>query len=172
MATHSSILAWKALWMEELADYLPGSHRESDTPAWVHSHTADVQGCVNFRRTAKWVSSAHTYTPTLRILRLFSHVGHYRVLSRVPRAPQEVPVCYLLYREKCVYANPSLPIYPSLLPPSTHAYFLQLWRYFCSVNKFICTFFFFNSTYKLCHMTFVFLCLTYQLFDFTNNILQ
>ena len=33
MATHSSILAWRILWMEErsLADYSPWGHKELDT---------------------------------------------------------------------------------------------------------------------------------------------
>ena len=31
MATHSSIFAWKILWMEELVGYSPWGHKESDT---------------------------------------------------------------------------------------------------------------------------------------------
>ena len=31
LATHSSILAWKILWTEELAGYSPWGHKESDT---------------------------------------------------------------------------------------------------------------------------------------------
>ena len=31
MATHSSILAWKILWIEELAGCSPWGHKESDT---------------------------------------------------------------------------------------------------------------------------------------------
>ena len=31
MATHSSILAWKIPWMEELVGYSPWGHKESDT---------------------------------------------------------------------------------------------------------------------------------------------
>ena len=31
MATHSSILAWKIPWMEELVGYSPRGHKESDT---------------------------------------------------------------------------------------------------------------------------------------------
>ena len=46
--------------------------------------------------------------------RFCSHVGHYRVLRRVPRALYEVRVCYLLCIYYCVYVSPSLPIYPPL----------------------------------------------------------
>ena len=31
MATYSSILAWRIPWTEELVDYSPGGHKESDT---------------------------------------------------------------------------------------------------------------------------------------------
>ena len=31
MATHSSILAWRIPWTEELAGYSPWGHKESDT---------------------------------------------------------------------------------------------------------------------------------------------
>ena len=31
MATHSSILAWRIPWTEELEGYSPGGHKESDT---------------------------------------------------------------------------------------------------------------------------------------------
>ena len=31
MATHSSILAWKIPWTEEMVGYSPWGHRESDT---------------------------------------------------------------------------------------------------------------------------------------------
>ena len=45
--------------------------------------------------------------------RLFSHIGHYKVLSRLPRAIQQVLVSYLFYIQWCVYVCPNLPIYPS-----------------------------------------------------------
>ena len=47
--------------------------------------------------------------------RFFSHIGHYRVLSRVPCAIEQLLISYLLYIQQCVYDNPNLPIYPS--PP-------------------------------------------------------
>ena len=31
MATHSSILAWRILWLRNLAGYSPWGHKESDT---------------------------------------------------------------------------------------------------------------------------------------------
>ena len=35
MATHSSILAWKIPWTEEMVGYSPWGHRESDTTKWL-----------------------------------------------------------------------------------------------------------------------------------------
>ena len=49
--------------------------------------------------------------------RFFSHIGHYRVLSRVPCAIQQVLICYLFYIQQCVYVSPNLPIYPSASYP-------------------------------------------------------
>ena len=39
MATHSSILAWKIAWMEELVGYSPWGRKESDTTERLHSLT-------------------------------------------------------------------------------------------------------------------------------------
>ena len=46
--------------------------------------------------------------------RFFSHIGHYRVLSRVPCAIQQVLISYLFYIQQCVYVHPNLPIYPPI----------------------------------------------------------
>ena len=48
--------------------------------------------------------------------RFFSHIDHYRVLSRVPCAIQQVLISYLFYIQQCVYVNPNLTVYPS--PPN------------------------------------------------------
>ena len=39
MVTHSSILAWRIPWMEELVGYSPRGRKESDTTEWFHSLT-------------------------------------------------------------------------------------------------------------------------------------
>ena len=41
MATHSSILAWKIPWTEELGGFSPGDHEESNVTEQlsVHTHT-------------------------------------------------------------------------------------------------------------------------------------
>ena len=49
--------------------------------------------------------------------RFFSHIGYYRILSRVPCALQQVLVDYLFYTQQCVHVNPKLLIYPSPCPP-------------------------------------------------------
>ena len=38
--------------------------------------------------------------------RFYSHIGHYRVLSRVPSAIQQILISYLFYIQQCVYVNP------------------------------------------------------------------
>ena len=48
--------------------------------------------------------------------RFFSHLGYYRILSRVLCVIQQVLVDYLFYIQQCVYVNPKLLIYPSPLP--------------------------------------------------------
>ena len=45
-----------------------------------------LQCCVSFCCTAKWIS--YTYTYIHSFLDFFPHIGHYRVLSRVPHAIQ------------------------------------------------------------------------------------
>ena len=49
----------------------------------------------------------------------FSHIGYYRILSRVPSPVQLVPVVYLFYIQQCVYINPKLLkfIPPTLVSP-------------------------------------------------------
>ena len=39
MATHSSILAWRIPWMEDLAGYSPWGHKESDKTEQLHPLT-------------------------------------------------------------------------------------------------------------------------------------
>ena len=47
----------------------------------------DLQCCVRFRCTAKWISYTYTHIYPL-FLRVSPHVGPYRVVSRVPYAMQ------------------------------------------------------------------------------------
>ena len=46
-----------------------------------------------------WQSESviHIHRSTLLFFIFFSHIGHYRVLSRVPCAIQQVPISYLFY---------------------------------------------------------------------------
>ena len=50
----------------------------------------------------------HTYP---FFLSFFSHIGHYKALSRIPCAT--VSPYYLFHIQQCVFVNPSLPMYPS-----------------------------------------------------------
>ena len=47
---------------------------------------------------------------SLLFFRFFSHIGHYRVLRRVPYAIQQVLISYLFYIQQCAYVNPNLTI--------------------------------------------------------------
>ena len=42
-ATHSSILAWKIPWTENLVDYSPRDHKESDTTERLHFLSFTIQ---------------------------------------------------------------------------------------------------------------------------------
>ena len=42
MATHSSILAWRILWTEELVGYSPWDHKESDITEWLTPYTLPI----------------------------------------------------------------------------------------------------------------------------------
>ena len=46
----------------------------------------DLQCCISFRCTAKCISYTYTYIHSFFFFRFFSHIGHFRVLSRVPCA--------------------------------------------------------------------------------------
>ena len=79
-------LPGKSHGQRSLAGYSPGGSKRV-RHNWTKTTTAVVhlQGCISFRRIPKWIS--HTYVHTylsLLCFRFFSHIGHYRVLSRVP----------------------------------------------------------------------------------------
>ena len=59
----------------------------------------DLQYCVSFRCTAKWIS----YTLYPFFLRFFSLTGRYRILSRVFCVIQQVLVSYLFYICECAF---------------------------------------------------------------------
>ena len=47
MATHSSILAWRILWTEELAGYSPWGHKELDKTERLNTFTLPFKGRAN-----------------------------------------------------------------------------------------------------------------------------
>ena len=70
--------------------------------------------------------------------RFFFHIGHYRVLSRVPCAIQQVLNSYLFYIWQCVYVNPNLPIYPSpTFPPGNHKFVSTSVTLFLQISSFV-----------------------------------
>ena len=83
--------------------------------------------------------------------RFFSHIGHYRVLSRVMCAIQQVLISYLFYiivyysylfiLQQYVYVNPNLPVY--LPPPPQAVFFFFNYYYYLFIYLFIYLFFYF-----------------------------
>ena len=87
--------------------------------------------------------------------RVFSHTGHYRVLSQVPCASQQVLISYLVdiglaktvvganlkelfgqpNRQSCIYVNPHLPIYPSSFPLDNHKFDFLLLHHRYLINE-------------------------------------
>ena len=85
-----------------------------------------------------------------------SHLGHHRVLSRVPCAIQQVLISYLFYTQcqQCIYVNPKLPIHP---PPCPFCLGIDVWSLhlclsFCFVNKIVYTSFFRFYIYALIYV--------------------
>ena len=92
------------------------------------------------------VSQPHVYICSL-FLGFPSNLGHYRALSRVPCAIQQVLISYLLV--SVVYtcqSQTSNSSHPSILPWYPYVGSLHLYLYFCFANRFTCTIFL-DSTY-------------------------
>ena len=54
----------------------------------------DLQYCVSFKYTAKWFIFTYIHF----VFRFFSHIGYYRILSRVPWAiPRSLLITYFMY---------------------------------------------------------------------------
>ena len=76
--------------------------QQSDSVIQTHTHT-------------------HTYTHTHTFFRLFSHIGHYRILNRVSHAIQQIFISYLFYVQQGIHIwrrqwHPT----PVLLPGKSH----------------------------------------------------
>ena len=73
-----------------------------------HWSIVDLQCCVSFRGRAKSFCYTCAYIHSY-LLRVSSHIGHYRVSNRVPRVSKRVPtlqqvlVSYLFYIQQCIY---------------------------------------------------------------------
>ena len=96
MATHSGVLAWRILGTGEPGGLLPmRSHRVGHN--W--SDLASLPLCFKF----------------------FSHIDHYRILSRAPCATQQVSAVYFKYSSVCapVWISQSV----SLFSPGSHKVF-------------------------------------------------
>ena len=94
--------------------------------------------------------------------RFFSHIGHYRVLSRGPCAIQQVLISYLFYIQQCVYFNPNLPIYPSpTLHPGNHKFIFNICNSISVLQISSFVQYFLDSICKQNLMLSVFLCLTH-----------
>ena len=83
--------------------------------------------------------------------RVFSHIGHYRALSRVPCAIQQVFISYLFYIQSCVYVNLNILISLPLFLPGNHKCVFHICDYLFCKWVHLYHFFFLGSTYKQCH---------------------
>ena len=75
----------------------------------------DLQCCINFKCTTKWINYACTYIHSFFFKILFP----YRPLQSTEQSSPcyTVGSYYLFYTQQCVYANPNFPIYPFPLYP-------------------------------------------------------
>ena len=97
------------------------------------------------------------------IFRFLSHIGHYRLLSRVPCATQQVLISYLFYIQQFVYVHATLSLHPSLpfpLPVSSSPFSMSA-SLVLSCPQVLQNHYFLDSIYMCQHMVFVFLFLTY-----------
>ena len=113
MATHSSILAWRVPWTEEPGGLQSKRVAKSQSRLSAHARIAALQRGGGFCCTTKQIS--HTYTCIRSFFGLSSHLGHQRVLGRVPCAVQQFS-SVLFYTQQCTYVSPNLPI--RLIPSS------------------------------------------------------
>ena len=79
---------------------------------YIHRHIwsiVDLQCSVCFKCTTKLISYTHNIST---LFRLFSHIGYYRILNRVPCAKRRfLLIIYFMY--SYIYVNLNLLIYAS-----------------------------------------------------------
>ena len=111
IATHSSILAWRTPWTQEIDGlYSPRGRKESDMIEWLtthtHTHIVNLQCCVSFRSSVMHI----------HLSILFQILFPYRLLLSVDEGSLHyiVGTCWLSIL--CIvlsYVNPNLPMYLS-----------------------------------------------------------
>ena len=89
MATHSGILAWRI--PRSLAGYSPWGPKELDTTEQL-STAQSLSTILCWLQMCNKVIQLYIY---LFLFKFFSHLDYYKILSRVPRAIQQVLVGYL-----------------------------------------------------------------------------
>ena len=130
-----TFMHWRRKW-QPTPGFLPG--KSQGWGAW----WAAICGVAQSQTRLKWLSSSSS-SIYLLVFRTFSHKGHYRVLSRVPCALQQVIISYIIYSCGYIHVKLNLPIYPPLQSSGNHKFvFLCPWVYFCFVNMFIYMLFF------------------------------
>ena len=98
-ATHSSILAWKIPWMEDLTGYSPGGHRESDVTEWL-THTFLLFWCVSFTGHPTYLDEVSVIptillTRTLRLRKIKEKVAPSHTVAEQEGYPRSVWFQYL-----------------------------------------------------------------------------
>ena len=108
MATHSSILAWKIPWMQELVGYSPWGRKESDRTERLHSLT---HSCPSF---SMWDLAGSGIQPVSPALRWILH--HWTT--------REAPETFFQVASWWCHLRPQIQPYLKPVPP----------RLFCHLN--------------------------------------
>ena len=125
---------------------------------WFHWSIVTLQRCVHVYYTAKWISyTCSCISSFLDFLAIYITTEHWEEFP-VLHSRSLLVMCFM-YSSMSMWILMSQFITPHFFPLVTISFFSTL--YVCSVNKFICTIFFLDSTCKWYHMIFVILCLTY-----------
>ena len=88
-----------------------------------------------------------------RLFRFFSHIGHYRLLSRVPCVIWQVLISYLF--SMCVYVSLSHPVYPfSLSYPLVTVFVFYICNFILQISSSVSfIYFFFQIPHRSkCHI--------------------
>ena len=132
MATHSSILAWRIPWTEELAGYSPWGHKESNATEQ-HFHFFFSIWTFDLRKT----DLALRFTSMLRSVRIFCYL--FKILKWLQNKQRRYSKWWyslrtLLFGKKFLMVSGFVSIGPADMTPRTSADFSEIPVLFFSRN--------------------------------------